>query len=292
MKILAVAIVLAALLAGIFGPQFFFVVDETQSAIVTRFGEPRRTETKPGLKVKTPFIDSVTYFDRRNTLFDAPPDSLLTSDKKRLSIDAYAVVRIEEPLEFFRTVRTPQRAVTRGTDIMSSELRKEIAQDEQSQIIKTERVPIMNRVTDASTPLLAEFGLKVVDVRTKRIDFPAEIANSIYERMKAERKRIADGLRAEGAQRDLEIRADTDRQATIILAEAERDANILRGSGEAEAVKIFAEALEQGHDFYSFRRSLEAYRVGLQSGTTLVLSADSELFQFLQSPTGNGTEPE
>ena len=292
MKILAALLVLIVIGAGILGPQFLFVVDETQSAIVTRFGEPQRTINTPGLKSKTPFIDTVIYFDKRNTLFDAPPDSLLTSDKKRLIIDAYAVVRIIDPLEFYKTVRTPQRAVTRSTDNIASELRKEIGQDEQSEIIRTLRETIMNRVTLASQPLLSDFGLQVVDVRTKRIDFPAEIANSIYERMKAERKRIADAERAAGAERDLEIRADTDRRASIIRAEAERDADIIRGEGEGEAIKIFAEALEQGPEFYAFRRSLEAYENALGSGTTLVLSADSDLFRFLQSPLGETPDEE
>ena len=292
MKILAALLVLIVIAAGILGPQFLFVVDETQSAIVTRFGEPQRTITTPGLKTKSPFIDTVIYFDKRNTLFDAPPDSLLTSDKKRLIIDAYAVVRIIDPLEFYKTVRTPQRAVTRSTDNIASELRKEIGQDEQSEIIRTLRETIMNRVTLASQPLLSDFGLQVVDVRTKRIDFPAEIANSIYERMKAERKRIADAERAAGAERDLEIRADTDRRASIIRAEAERDADIIRGEGEGEAIKIFAEALEQGPEFYAFRRSLEAYENALRSGTTLVLSADSDLFRFLQSPLGEAPDEE
>ncbi len=290
MKILAALLILTVIAAGILGPQFLFVVDETQSAIVTRFGEPQRTIRQPGLKMKSPFIDTVIYFDQRNTLFDAPPDSLLTSDKKRLIIDAYAVVRIIDPLEFYKTVRTPQRAVTRSTDNIASELRKEIGQDEQSQIIKTNRETIMNRVTEASRPLLSDFGLQVVDVRTKRIDFPSEIANSIYERMKAERKRIADAERAEGAERDLEIRAGTDRQAAIIKAEAERDADIVRGEGEASAITIFAEALEQGPEFYAFRRSLEAYANALRTGTTLVLSADSELFRYLQSPTGTAQD--
>ena len=290
MKILAALLILTVIAAGILGPQFLFVVDETQSAIVTRFGEPQRTIRQPGLKMKSPFIDTVIYFDQRNTLFDAPPDSLLTSDKKRLIIDAYAVVRIIDPLEFYKTVRTPQRAVTRSTDNIASELRKEIGQDEQSQIIKTNREAIMNRVTEASRPLLSDFGLQVVDVRTKRIDFPSEIASSIYERMKAERKRIADAERAEGAERDLEIRAGTDRQAAIIKAEAERDADIVRGEGEAEAITIFAEALEQGPEFYAFRRSLEAYANALRTGTTLVLSADSEFFRYLQSPTGTAQD--
>ena len=284
LKLLAILLVLGSILAGIFGPQFFFVVDETQMAIVTRFGDPKRTLRSPGVYLKTPFVDTVTYFDKRRTLFDAPPDSLLTSDKKRLVIDAYAIARIVEPLEFFKTVRTPQRAVTRGNDIIASELRREIGLDEQSQIIKTNREEIMNKITNVSTPLLFEFGLVVVDVRIKRADFPDEIAQSIFDRMQAERKRIANAFRAEGAARDLEIRATADRQATIIRAEAERDANVLRGEGEAGAVEIFAEALEQGPEFYAFQRSLDAYRSFLNSNDTIVFSADDELFQFLQQP--------
>ena len=288
MKLVAVILVILVLVAGIVGPQAFFVVDETQAAIVTRFGEPRKSISKPGLYVKTPFVETVTYFDKRRKLFDSPADSLLTSDKKRLVIDVYAIARVIQPLVFFQKVRTEQGAITASIPIISSGLREEIARDEQSQIIRTNREEIMNNVTLASTKPLSEFGIAVVDIRVKRVDFPIEIADSIYDRMRAERKRIANAFRAEGAQRDLEIRADVDRQATIIRAEAERDANILRGEGEAEAIRIFAGALEQGPEFYAFQRSLQAYKSFLPQNTTVVLPADSDLFQFLQSPSGNG----
>ena len=289
MKLVAVLLVVLVVLVGIIGPQAFFVVDETQAAIVTRFGEPRKSISKPGLYIKTPFVETVTYFDKRRKLFDAPADSLLTSDKKRLVIDVFAIARVVSPLTFFQKVRTEQGAITASIPIISSGLREEIARDEQSQIIRTNREEIMNNVTAASIPLLAEFGLAVVDVRVKRVDFPIEIADSIYDRMRAERKRIANAFRAEGAQRDLEIRADVDRQATIISAEAERDANITRGQGEAEAIRIFAGALKQGPEFYAFQRSLQAYKSFLPQNTTVVLPADSDLFQFLQTPAGNTT---
>ena len=288
MKLVAVLLVVLVVLVGIIGPQALFVVDETQAAIVTRFGEPRKSISKPGIYLKTPFVETVTYFDKRRKLFDAPADSLLTSDKKRLVIDVFAIARVVAPLTFFQKVRTEQGAVTASIPIISSGLREEIARDEQSQIIRTNREEIMNSVTLASIGPLEEFGLEVVDIRVKRVDFPIEIADSIYDRMRAERKRIANAFRAEGAQRDLEIRADVDRQATIISAEAERDANILRGEGEASAIRIFAGALEQGPEFYAFQRSLQAYKSFLPQNTTVVLPADSDLFQFLQSPTGNG----
>ena len=145
----------------------------------------------------------------------------------------------------------------------------------------------MLRVRDSVAPKLAEFGIETIDVRIKRADFPDTVAESVYARMQAERKRIADRERAEGAERDAEVRANVDRQAAIIRAEAERDANIIRGEGEAEAVRIFAESLGQDPEFYAFQRSLEAYKTFLsESSTTVVLPADSSLFQFLQAPGG------
>jgi len=293
LRILAALLVLGAIVAGIVGPQAFFVVDETQSAIITRFGEPRKSINKPGLYFKTPFVETVTYFDKRRTLFDAPPEGLLTKDKKRLVIDVYAIGRVANPLTFFQKVRTAQGAVNASLPIIAASLRSEIAQDQQSEIVRTNREEIMRKVTGGSTSPLREFGITVVDVRVKRVDFPAEVQTSIYDRMRAERKRIADGFRAEGEQRSLEIKADVDRQATIIAAEAERDANIIRGNGEAQAIAIFADALEQGPEFYAFTRSLQAYRVFLTEGTTLVLPAESDLFQFLQTPHGgSSTESE
>jgi membrane protease subunit HflC len=274
MKLAAIILLLLVILAGIVGPQAFFVVDETQAAIVTRFGEPRKSDIiKPGLYFKTPFIDTVTYFDKRRKLFDAPADSLLTSDKKRLVIDVFAVARVVDPLLFFQKVRTEQGAITASIPIIASGLREEIARDEQSQIIRTNREEIMASVTKSVSPELKKFGLSVVDVRVKRIDFPEEIAPNIYERMKAERNRIAAGLRSEGEKKSLEIKADVDRLAAIIRAQAERDANIIRGCGLAEATRIFAEALEQDPEFYTFQRALTVYKTSFTQNTTMVGSA-------------------
>ena len=284
MKIVAGLVVVIAVVVGIVGPQAFFVVDETQMAIVTRFGDPRTSITTPGLNFKTPFVDKVTYFDKRLLIFDAPADSLLTKDKKRLIVDVYARGRIVDPLLFFTTLATEAQARPRAIDIISSELRREVASDDQAEIITTQREPIMRRVRDAVEPKLAAFGIEVVDVRVKRADFPDEVAGSIYARMQAERKRKADKERAEGAKRDAEVRADVDKQATIIRAVAERDANITRGCGEAAAVKIFAEALEQDPEFYTFQRSLAAYKTFLTQNTTVVLPVDrfGEIFEDIR----------
>ena len=289
MKFLAGLVVLVAIIGAIVIPQTLYIVDETQLAIVTRFGEPRQDIRHPGLYAKTPFIDTVRYFEKRILIFDAPPDSLLTEDKKRLVIDVYARARIVDPLLFFRTVNSEAQATSRAVDIIASELRREIALDTQTEVIQETREEIMNRVRDSVAPKLSEFGIETIDVRIKRADFPDTIAESVYARMQAERKRIADRERAEGAERDAEVRANVDRQAAIIRAEAERDAQIIRGEGEAEAVRIFAESLGKDPEFYAFQRSLQAYKNFLpQSGTTVVLPADSSLFQFLQTPSGNG----
>ena len=293
MKLIAGILVLLAVVAGVMGPQTFFIVDETQLAVLTRFGEPRSSISNPGLYVKAPFIETVTYFDKRILVFDAPPDSLLTEDKRRLVIDVYARGRITDPLLFRETAISEGQAASRAINIISSELRREIALDTQLEVIRETREPIMLRVRDAVAPKLAEFGIEIIDVRIKRADFPETVAESVYARMEAERKRIADRERAEGAERDAEVRANVDRQAAIIRAEAERDANIIRGEGEAEAVRIFAESLGQDPEFYAFQRSLEAYKMFLtENSTTVVLPADSALFQFLQAPTGvNGITP-
>ncbi len=286
MKIFALLLIPIVILAAILGPQFLFVVDETQVAIVTRFGDPQRSIRTPGLNLKTPFVDTVTYFEKRLLLFDASADSLLTEDKRRLVIDVYARGRIVDPLLFFERVRDETRARNRAIEIIASELRREIALDLQAEIIATSREAIMLRVRDAIAPKLAELGIQIVDVRIKRADFPEEIADSIHQRMSAERKRLADRERAQGAERDAEIRAETDKEAAIILAEADKTANLTRGEGEAEAITIFAGALEQDPEFYTFQRSLEAYKKFLTQNTTVVLPANSDLFRFLQSPTG------
>lgn len=285
MKAFAAIIIAIIVLGAIFVPQSFFVVDETNMAIVTRFGEPLRSVKTPGLNIKAPFVDQTRYFDKRLLLFDAPPDdTLLTKDKKRLVIDIYARGKITDPFRFYRTLNSESQAQSRVIAIISSELREEIAKDTQAEIIRTSRSKIMNNVRDAVAPQLSEFGIVIIDVRMKRADFPPEISESIYERMRAERKRIADRERAEGAQQDAEIRSSVDRQTAIIRAEAERDANIVRGAGEAESISIFADAVGQSPEFYKFQRSLEAYSASLKENSTLVIPAESDLFEFLQSP--------
>ena len=284
MRFLATLLITLLVLAAITLPQVLVVVDETELAIVTRLGDPQRSIRSPGLYVKAPLIDSVTKFEKRLLIFDAPAESLLTSDKKRLIIDVYARGRVTDPLLFFQTVRNVTQARSRVIDIVASELRREIASDEQVEIIKTKREQIENDVRDAVRPLIDELGINIVDVRIKRADFPQAIAGSVYERMKAERKRIADRERAQGAEADLQKRAEVDREAVEIRSEARKQADIIRGEAEAEAIALYAAALEQDPEFYSFLRSLDAYALFLGDNSTVVLPANSDLFKFLQSP--------
>ena len=293
MRLIAGFIIIVVVVLGIVGPQALFVVDETQLGIVTRFGEALRSMSKPGLYFKTPFIEQVIYLDKRLLLFDAPPDSLLTLDKKRLIIDIYARGRITDPIKFVNAVATEARGRQRAVEIVSSELRREIGLDNQSEIIDITREAIMNKVRDAVAPKLAEFGIEIEDVRIKRADFPVEIASSVHERMKAERKRKADKERAEGAKKDLEVRADVDKQATIIMSAATRDADIIRGCGEAEAIKIFAEALEQDPEFYVFQRSLEVYGPSLGQNTTVVGESEDlgSMFEVIRQAILTASSP-
>tara|TARA_B100001750_G_C15502794_1_gene598341 strand:- start:1138 stop:2010 length:873 start_codon:yes stop_codon:yes gene_type:complete len=271
-------IILSIIIAG----QALFVVDETETAIVTRFGDPIRPSiTSPGLYAKTPFIDTVTKFDKRNTLFDAAPDSLLTSDKKRLIIDAYAIGRIVDPLQFFKTVKTPRGAVTAATGIIASDLRSEIANDLQIDVIKSNRQKIMEAVTITSAEKIIDFGIQISDIRVKRADFPDETLNAIYDRMRAERARKANEERAEGEKRSLEIRAEVDKQATVIESEAIKKSNQIMGEGDAEAIKIYADALEKDPEFFDFTKSLEVYTKILKDNSTIILSLDSDLFKYM-----------
>ena len=284
MRFIATLLITLLVLSAITLPQVLVVVDETELAIITRLGDPQRSIRSAGLYVKAPLVDSVTKFEKRLLIFDAPAESLLTSDKKRLIIDVYARGRVTDPLLFFQTVRSVAQARSRVIDIVASELRREIASDLQLEIIKTRREQIENDVRDAVRPLISELGIDIVDVRIKRADFPQSIAGSVYERMKAERKRIADRERAEGAEADLQKRAEVDREAVEIRSTAQKEADIIRGEAEAEAIAIYADALERDPEFYTFLRSLDAYAEFLGENTTVVLPADSDIFKFLQSP--------
>jgi len=280
------------ILLAILIPQFIFVVDETKVAIVTRFGNIESEIDSPGPYIKMPFIDTVTQYEKRLLIFDAPPDSLLTKDKKRLIIDVYARGRIVDPRIFRERLGDEQTAIDRAVAILSSELRTEIASRDQVDIITTQRDQMMDNVLVAVRPKLSEFGLTIDDVRVKRVDYPDEIAESVYSRMRAERERIANRERAEGAEIDAQVRSDADRKATIIIASATRDSSILSGCGEAEATAIFAQAINKDPEFYTFQRSLESFKEILNEDTTVVLPLEGfgGLFEQVRSGVETATD--
>ena len=288
---IATSIIVVLLIIGaIIASQALFFVDETKQAIILQLGEPIKTIQTPGLNTKTPFLQNVIYFEKRVLSSDAPPQEYLTSDKKRLVVDHVTRWQITNPLLFFKAVRTEAGARARLNDIVFSELRRELATVEFTDIIAQERENIMERVAKSSAEKASEFGIDVVDVRTKRADLPEEVEQSVFDRMRAERQRESSLFRAQGEEQANIIRAQADREATVTRAEGEREAQRLRGEGEAEAIGIYAEALSQDPEFFAFTRRLEAYAVVLKQGDTVIIPADSEFFRFLidnglQSPT-------
>lgn len=268
-------------------PQICFVVDETDQVIITQFGEYKRTVKAPGLHFKTPVIQMINRFPKRILSSDATPAEYLTLDKKRLVVDHVTRWRIVDPLLFYKTVRDVFGARSRLDDIVFSELRRALAERQFANIISSKREAVMELVAKSAAEQAKQFGIDVVDVRIKRADLPAEVQQSVFARMVAERERIAKRYRSEGEEETAKIRAETDKERTIILAKAYEESQILRGAGDAEAVRISAEAFGQDIEFYQFTRSLEAYKKILAKDSELILSADADLLRYLASPAEN-----
>lgn len=261
-----------------------FIVDETKQAIVLQFGKPIRAISEPGLNWKIPFIQNVVFFEDRLLVYDAAPTEIITKDKKTLIVDNYARWKIIDPLKFLQTVRDLNGAQARLDDIIYSELRVDLGLFDMSEIVSERREGIMKRVTEISNEKASIYGIEIVDVRIKRVDLPPENEKFIFDRMRAERERIAKQYRAEGQEESAKIIAETEREKTVILAEAYKTAQILKGEGEAESVKIYAESFNQDPEFYKFYRTLEAYRKTFKDKTTVLLSTDSEFLKYLNNP--------
>lgn len=261
-----------------------FIVDETKQAIVLQFGKPIRTIKDPGLNWKLPFIQNVVFFEDRLLVYDAAPTEIITKDKKTLIVDNYARWKIVDPLKFLQTVRDLNGAQARLDDIIYSELRVDLGLFDMSEIVSERREGIMKRVTEISNEKASIYGIEIVDVRIKRVDLPPENEKFIFDRMRAERERIAKQYRAEGQEESAKIIAETEREKTVILAEAYKAAQILKGEGEAESVKIYAESFNQDPEFYKFYRTLEAYRLTFKDKTTVLLSTDNEFLKYLTKP--------
>jgi membrane protease subunit HflC len=279
------AVVAAAIGLALMGA--VFTVHQTQQALVLQFGNPVKVVTEPGLNFKIPFMQNVIYLDKRILALDAEPEEVIASDQKRLVVDSFARYRITDPLKFYQTVGTVTVARSRLASVVNSSLRRVLGTVELAAAVSGERASLMRQIADYVNQEAAGFGITIVDVRIKRADLPEANSQAIYRRMQTERQREAKEFRAQGAEQSQAIRAKADRDVTILLADAKRKSEILRGEGEGERAKIFADAYNQDPDFFALYRSLQAYREALSSGsTTMVLSPDSDFFRYFDDIAG------
>ncbi len=258
-----------------------FTVHITQSAVLLELQKPKEIITEPGLYFKIPFIQKVRYFSKQLLDNDSPPAEVITRDKKNLLIDNFSLWRITDPLKFLETVRSVNGARARLDDIVYSELRVEIGTHDLHAAVTESRETIMDKITKEANQKADEYGIELVDVRIKRIDLPPEIANSIFNRMRTERERIAKEYRSEGNEEATKIRATTDKEKTILIAEAYKQEQTVRGKGDAKAIKVYADALQKDPKFYAFIRSMEAYKTSLKNDTTILMTEDSDFLKFL-----------
>jgi modulator of FtsH protease HflC len=259
-----------------------YTVPQWQQAIVVQLGEPVRTVQEPGLYFKLPLIQDVLYFDRRLLAYDAAPKGILTKDKQQLVVDNFSRWRIRDPLQFYRTVRDEAGAQSRLDDVIYSIVRENLGRHTLREIMNEKRTEVMAEVTKESDAKARDYGIEVTDVRIKRADLPEKNELNVFDRMRTERERQAKKFRAEGDEEARKIRSESDKDVQILTAEARKQAEILRGQGDAQAVKIFADAYGRDPDFYQLVRTLEAYRKSITDGTTLILSPNSEFFRYLK----------
>lgn len=279
---LLIFFVLPLVAAVILITQCCFTVDETESAIVLQLGKPERGPLGPGLYFKLPFIQNAVFFDSRVLDYGSQSAEILTQEKKNMVVDNYAKWRITDPLAFYINFRTIRGAQARLDDIIYAEMRVVLGRYTLNEVVSHKRSEIMATVTKHTNAQLAPFGVEVIDVRIRRTDLPPENERSIFGRMRAERERQAKLYRSEGLEESAKIKSKADMDKTIILAEAQKTAETLRGQGEAESTRIYADAYGQAPDFYAFQRSLDAYRKGFAAGTSIILTPKNSFLQFMK----------
>jgi len=275
------ALIIGGVIAIVILSSSMFTVHMTQNAVVLELSKPKEIITEPGLYFKIPFLQKVRYFSKQLLDNDSNPTEVITKDKKNLLVDNFTMFKIVDPLKFLETVRGERSARARLDDIIYSELRVEIGTHDLHDVVTETRDSIMAKVTREANIKAAEYGIEVVEVRIKRTDLPPEVANSIFNRMRTERERIAMEYRSEGKEEATKIRAETDKEKTILVAEAYKQEQIVRGEGDALATKIYADAFNKDQKFYTFMRSMEAYKKSLKTDTTLLMSENSDFLGFL-----------
>jgi len=263
-----------------------FTVDQRQFALVFQLGEVRSTITEPGLYVKVPLVQNVRYFDKRIlTLDNSDPERFITSEKKNVLVDSYIKWRIVDPKLYYISVSGDEsRARTRLNQTVNAGLREEFGKRTVHDVVSGERDRIMADMVVKADADARKIGVQIVDVRVKRVELPNDVSESVYRRMDAERKRVANELRSQGAADAEKIRADADKQREVIVAEAYRDAQKMKGEGDARATAIYAQAFESNAEFYAFYRSLEAYRGSFKGKTdVIVVEPNSDFFKYMKS---------
>ena len=258
-----------------------FIVKEVNQAIVLQFGDPKRILLKPGLNFKLPFIQNVVFLDKRILNLDAPPIEVIASDQKRLIVDAFARFQIVDPLKFYISVGNERVARSRLSTIINSRIRSVLGTQRLQTLLSEDRNKQMALIQEGVNNEAKNFGIKIVDVRIKRADLPQANSDAIYRRMQTEREREAKEFRAKGAEMAVTITSTADKEVTVILAEAQKKSEIMKGEGDGQRNKIFADAFGKDAEFFAFYRAMQAYERALIGGeTSLIMSPDSEFFKF------------
>ena len=265
-----------------------FTVNQRQQALVLQFGEPKRIIQEPGLAFKVPFIQDVMYYEKRVlSLIPQDAEEVILADQKRLQVDAYARYRIMDPLLFFQTVRNEIGARARLESIIDSSVRRVLGGETLGSILTGEREGINGSIRDEVENSVTSLGIEIIDVRLRRADYPEATSQNIFNRMKSEREREAREFRATGEEEAQKIRADAEKTRTVIVAEAQKESQELRGQGDSQAIRIYADSFGQDEEFFSFYRSMEAYQKSIGEGpTSMVLSPDSSFFRFFKDKDG------
>ena len=258
-----------------------FIVKEVNQAIVLQFGDPKRIIMNPGINFKIPFIQNVVFLDKRILNLDTPPEEVIASDQKRLIVDAFARFQIVDPLKFYISVGNERVARSRLATIINSRIRNVLGQQELQTLLSQDRTKQMSLIQEGVNNEAENFGIKIVDVRIKRADLPQANSDAIFRRMQTEREREAKEFRAKGAEMAVTITSTADKEVTVILADAQKQSEIMKGEGDGERNKIFADAFGQDPEFFAFYRSMQAYGKAFNAGeTSMILSPDSEFFKF------------
>ena len=258
-----------------------FVVKEINQAIVLQFGDPKKVIVEPGLQVKIPFIQNVIFLDRRILNLDTPPEEVIASDQKRLIVDAYARFKIVDPLKFYISVGDERVARSRLSTIINSRIRSVLGKQSLATLLSEDRTKQMAIIQEGVNTEAKNFGIEIIDVRIKRADLPQANSEAIYKRMQTEREREAKEFRAKGAEMAVTITSTADKEVTVILANAKKESEIMKGEGDGQRNKIFANAFGKDPEFFAFYRAMQAYEKALIGGdTSLILSPDSDFFKF------------